>query len=33
VYSTGEDAPSLRGALRCGVLQMNYFPKALDTCC
>jgi hypothetical protein len=33
VYSTGEDVPSLRGALRYGVLQMNYLSKALDTCC
>ncbi len=33
VYNTGEDVPSLRGALRCGVLQMKYLPKALDNCC
>jgi hypothetical protein len=31
--STGEDVPSLRGTLRCGVFQMNYLPKALDNCC
>ena len=33
VYSTGEDVPSLRGTLRCGVFPMNYLSKALDNCC